>query len=579
MRRRLLLLAAAVVLAAAVPAVAHPMGNFSINHYARISPDSGGDLPQRGVSILYVIDTAEIPTVTEKQQLAADGATYLPRRGAELAKGLTLTIDGARVPLKVVSSSMTFLTGAGGLPTMRAAFTLRADATCRPGARDMTSPTPSSRGVKLTYRDDNYAGRTGWKEIVVDEARLPRGTTAVPSTAGGSTNPWAVDRSAALTHYPNMAAVLPPQDLSAGFMVEPSGAIVAETSAAEPATMTSSSSAATPRDAFTQAIARKRITPAVMALGLLIAFIFGCFHALSPGHGKAMVAAYLVGARGTIKHAFLLGSIVTITHTLGVFALGLITLFASQYIVPERLYPVLGAVSGASVCGVGVWLLYSRLRGLPDHHHHDDGHVHEHGHDHDHEHHYHTHEHEGWHTHDHETLDGAAAHFHSRDAHPEDGHGHEHLHDHTHGSGSTGEEQANTQERAHTHADARGGPGRHAHVGHQHHHIPEGPITARSLLALGISGGLVPCPSALVVLLSAIALHRVLYGLFLITAFSFGLASVLIAIGMVVVSAAHLFRRAPSSRRLLTALPVFSAAAIAVIGIVLVVQALGARAI
>ena len=101
-----------------------------------------------------------------------------------------------------------------------------------------------------------------------------------------------------------------------------------------------------------------------MLAGLLIAFMFGSFHALSPGHGKTMVAAYLVGSRGTVRHAVSLGIIVTVTHTLGVFALGLVTLFASKYVVPEKLYPILSVISGLAVFGVGVWLLTSRLRGV-----------------------------------------------------------------------------------------------------------------------------------------------------------------------------------------------------------------------
>ena len=129
----------------------------------------------------------------------------------------------------------------------------------------------------------------------------------------------------------------------------------------------------TPQDAFTQAIARKDLTPGIMLAGLLIAFVFGSLHALSPGHGKTMVAAYLVGSRGTVKHAIALGVIVTVTHTLGVFALGFVTLFASKYVVPEKLYPILSVVSGLAVFGVGIWLLTSRLRGIPDDHNH--GHL------------------------------------------------------------------------------------------------------------------------------------------------------------------------------------------------------------
>src|SRR5437870_7078170 len=91
-------------------------------------------------------------------------------------------------------------------------------------------------------------------------------------------------------------------------------------------------------------------TPGPLGLGLvltslLVAAALGALHALSPGHGKTIVGAYLVGARGTARHALFLGLVVTATHTLGVYALGLVTLTASQYIVPEQIFPWLGAAS------------------------------------------------------------------------------------------------------------------------------------------------------------------------------------------------------------------------------------------
>ncbi|MCC6444982.1 MAG: sulfite exporter TauE/SafE family protein [Armatimonadetes bacterium] len=222
-----------------------------------------------------------------------------------------------------------------------------------------------------------------------------------------------------------------------------------------------------------------------MAAGLLIAFLFGALHALSPGHGKAMVAAYLVGSRGTARHAVFLGLVVTVSHTAGVFLLGLVTLFASRHVVPDRLYPVLNIGSGLAVCAVGARLLYNR-----------------------------------------------ACHF--RDEHS-------HLHPHP--------------------------------LEHSHSHIPKGPVTAGALLALGVSGGMVPCPSALVVLLSAVALHRIAYGLALIAAFSLGLASVLVAVGLAVVSARGWISRLPASGPVLERLPVASAALITLIGIGLILRA------
>jgi ABC-type nickel/cobalt efflux system permease component RcnA len=329
--------------------------------------------------------------------------------------------------------------------------------------------------------------------------------------------------------------VVPPQDTETRFDLATGGASGQETVAAATAMTTAAQgSMPTPSDRFTRSIAEVHLTPLLIVLGILAAFVYGGFHALGPGHGKTMVAAYLVGTRGTPRHALLLGIIVTITHTLGVFALGLTTLFASRYVVPERLYPILSALSGMSVFGVGVYLLSARLRGDAS----------------------------------------AAAHSHSHE-HPHDRH-HHHHHDHNHGLD------------AHSH-------GLDHHHGHDHgfgyhtHDIPEGPVTPKALLALGVSGGLVPCPSALIVLLSAIALHRLAYGLVLITAFSLGLASVLIAIGLAVVSARGWLERLPATKRVgaplrlggsrahvlvLRGLPVASAAAVTLIGLALTLRAL-----
>jgi len=456
-------------------AAAHPMGNFAICHYARLQVDPNA------VRVHYVIDMAEIPALTEKDTLDSDHngsispaekSAYLAARATQLASGVTLTINNTPAALTLLSSDVRLSPGAGGLETLK--ITL-----------DWSAATPSGpRGI--AWEDRNYLSRTGWKEIVA-----ANGDAEVLSGAAA----FSVDRSRGLSVYPR--DVVPPQDTEAHFSAAP-GTAPASSAAAPTATRD-----ATPRDLFTQAIATRALTPGIMLAGLLVAFVFGAFHALSPGHGKAMVAAYLVGSRGTARHAVTLGLIVTITHTLGVFALGLVTLFASRYVVPEKLYPILSAISGLAVFGVGVWLLVSRLRGVPGSLHH----THEHSHN------------------------------------PPDDHRHGHGHGHGHG------------------------PGQHTHD------VPDGPITLRSLLALGISGGIVPCPSALVVLLSAVALHRIAYGMVLITAFSVGLASVLIGIGLMVVSTRHWFERFPVSEGLLRRLPVVSAAAITLIGALLIIQA------
>jgi nickel/cobalt exporter len=261
---------------------------------------------------------------------------------------------------------------------------------------------------------------------------------------------------------------------------------------------------------------------ATLAIGLAVAFGLGAIHALSPGHGKTIVAAYLVGTRGTPAHAVFLGAMVTFTHTISVFLLGFITLFLSRFVLPEKIYPVLGVISGVSIVWIGALLLRKRLGAVRGH-----AHTHEHDHHHEHGHHHEDHHHEHHHHHEHEH--------------------------HHHGP------------LVHDHGD-----------GHVHSHMPD-EVSLGSLIALGASGGLVPCPSAMVVLLSAIALGRVGLGLILLVAFSLGLAGVLMAIGLMVLYAKHLL---PDSKKsaahpAFRLIPVFSAAVIVCIGIIMTAASLG----
>ncbi len=256
-------------------------------------------------------------------------------------------------------------------------------------------------------------------------------------------------------------------------------------------------------DALAKFLHQQEITPWMVVGAIGIAFVLGAAHALTPGHGKTIVAAYLVGSRGTLKHAAFLGAMVTFTHTVTVFLLGLATLFLFQYVVPQKVTQVLGAISGLSIVAIGAWMLWKRARGPAHahHHHHDD-----HAHAHDHHHH------------------------------------HDHAHDHDHG----------------------------------HSHMPE-EVSWSSLVALGASGGLVPCESALVLLLSAIALRRVGLGLLLLVAFSLGLAIVLMAIGMLVIYAKNWLPESTKSggSAFLRWMPVASAAVVMVLGILMTSVSLG----
>jgi nickel/cobalt exporter len=281
------------------------------------------------------------------------------------------------------------------------------------------------------------------------------------------------------------------------------------------------------QDALARLLHQPEITPWMMAAAIGIAFALGAAHALTPGHGKTIVAAYLVGSRGTLKHAAFLGAMVTFTHTVSVFLLGMATLFLFQYVVPENITRVLGAVSGLSIVAIGAWMLYKRLQGTAHTHTHADHHHHDHDHDHDH-HHQHDHPHD--HSHEH-------------------GHDHDHRHDHGH---------------------------THEHGPHTHSHMPE-EVSWSGLVALGASGGLVPCESALVLLLSAIALRRVGLGLVLLVSFSLGLAIVLMGIGILVIYAKNLL---PESHRaggnpFFRWMPVASAAVVLVLGLLMTGVSLG----
>ena len=469
------------------PVHAHPMGNFAICHYARIVANKDGRLTVR-----YLLDRAEIPTVTEKTTLhpgdsgvltPAETSAYLAAQAASLIPNLDIEADGERLPLTLVDSHLTLSPGAGGLQTLKVTF-------------DLQATLPTTQPLTVSYADHNYEERTGWKEIVLVGAG---GASITGSPLGAD------DRSRGLSVYPK--DVIPPQDTTAQFRVAFDGSSPATTAPAAQGTHVSSLTN-TPRDAFTQAIASKKLTPLVILLGLFIAFIYGGIHALSPGHGKTIVGAYLVGSRGTAWHAVYLGATVTITHTLGVFALGFVTLFAAKYIVPEKTVSHSGSHFRRRDHRLGLESIYSA---------------------------------------------------------PDGRHGLRRAH----APVPDGRRRCQPCGQS-TLSHAHGG-------GMMHSHLPPGadgaPVTWVSLLTLGISGGLLPCPSALVVLLSAVALHRVGYGLALVTAFSLGLAGTLTMIGLLFLHAGRLLSRSKLnffSSPVMRIVPIFSALFVVGAGIFLV---------
>lgn len=460
----------------------HPMGNFSVSHYTRLAPE--GDR----LTILYSLDLAEIPTFEVSRNLKrnatlADVEQLAKQKMPDWVGNLKVSANGQPLALAIDKIEAWATDGAGGMPVVRV-------------AAHLSTPTPEV--VSLKFEDPNFDGRAGWKEIVAvagPRAKLIRSSAT------------SQDRSKALAEYPADPAFVPPQELNASLEWQSTLAPAPPKQELESTLAAGGPPEQAPgtvqRGDFLSTLLGKKEIPFHLALlGIGMAFVLGAIHAMSPGHGKTIVAAYLVGSRGTIQHAAFLGGMVTFTHTISVFLLGFATLFLSKYVLPEKIVPWLGAISGLSIVLIGLSLFRKRLavlRGKDEPHHHH--------------------------------------------------HGHSHGHEHHHGDGNL----------------------------HHHHHVPQGEVTLAGLIALGVSGGLVPCPSALVLLLSAIALGRTGYGLLLLVAFSFGLAIVLMAIGAAVLYAKNLV---PSSERLTENaafrwIPVLSAAVIVCVGVLMTGKSIG----
>ncbi len=461
---------------------AHPLGNFSINQFSKIEPTAVK------IRIRQVLDIAEIPTfqLTTDIDSNDDGKldqtelnSWLGRMTPQYVSNLDLSISGEGRQLTVESSEVSALPGAGGLSIIRIGWDLSADV-AEPG--------------RVVFHNNNYAERLGWNEIFVSR---DSSINVFDSTAFGN----AVTDE--LKAYPQNSIIAPLAERTAEFSYvvgnAPEGSkLLTARNGAEVVLVQ--------KDMLAELISVKEITPLVIMIGLFIAFGLGALHALSPGHGKTIVGAYLVGSKGTPKHALFLGLVVTITHTLGVFALGLITLFASNYILPDRLMPFLSFVSGLLVFFIGISLFKERLFSAL-----------------------------GW---------KAAS------------HGHSHSHD-------------NGENHSHDRLT-------HSHGGSTHTHMPPKDISLKSLLGLGISGGLLPCPSALVLMLSAISLGRVGYGLVLTLVFSLGLAATLTTVGLVFLFVGKAFGNSSlSQNRIFKAMPAISSLVIACVGAVICYKSIG----
>jgi nickel/cobalt exporter len=452
-------LAATLVAAGAAPAAAHPLGNFTVNAYSglRVGPDR--------LVVDYVVDLAEIPAFQARKAIDADrdgrvggaeATSWRDRECPRLAGGLRATVDGQPLPLAVTGSTLTFPEGVGGLETLRLECALAGPL-----------PPGSSAARSLAYTDANQEGRVGWREITAVGDRATLDAADVPPTSP----------SARLTSYPSDQLSSPLDQRAATLRFRPGGPPAPQ--AADPASESPASRCEAPRRgtladpeagcaglstppakppvrggvdrataALTALVGERSRAPGFVGVALLLAVVLGAAHALAPGHGKTVMAAYLVGLRGTARQAATIGATVTLTHTAGVLALGLV-LSATRAVASERVYPWLGLGSGLLLAAVGLGLL---VRARPGHHHH--------------------HPHRDPHDHPHPQEDGA----------------------------------------------------------HRDHAGP--PLGRRGLVALGLAGGLVPSPSAVVVLLGGIALGQAWLGVALVLAYGVGMAATLTGVGL-----------------------------------------------
>jgi ABC-type nickel/cobalt efflux system permease component RcnA len=544
--RRLGVLAAGIAagaagsLALAPAAAAHPLGNFTVNQYSglRVQPD--------GVVVDYVLDMAEIPAFqTRSQEVDADrDGVVSPAeqdrwRAAScrrLSTQVTVSADGVPVPLSVARSALGFPAGTAGLVTLRLDCTLH-------------GPARVDRPVHLSYQDAAYTDRVGWREVTA----VGDGTTLAASTVPATS---ASDR---LRVYPAGLLAAPLDVRGAELDARPGGSRVAAapTGGQPRAPLARGVDRAT--SAFTALIGQRRLTVAFGLAAVLLSVLLGALHALAPGHGKTAMAAFLVGGGGTLRQALAVGLAVTATHTVGVLVLGAV-LVTSVTLAPQRLYPWLGLVSGVLLAGVGASLIRRGRAGAR-------GHGHDHGDDHG----------------------DSRGHGHGRG----DDHGSQPARRHDDGAAAAG--------HPHPREEGRADRDRHGYPRHQHPapalvsaqpgaagaepgvHPPSPgragngpPIRRRALLVMGFVGGMVPSPSALVVLLGAVALGRTWFGMLLVVGYGAGMAAALMGIGLLLARGRRFLERRnlhPRARAITARLPVLTAGLIVAVGLGLATQA------
>ncbi|HEY8088050.1 MAG TPA: sulfite exporter TauE/SafE family protein [Polyangiaceae bacterium] len=446
---------AAALVCVSLPAAAHPAGFTSVNRYVGVECTAEGAL-----RVAYLLDFAEMPSYAELEELDADHdgqlspaeqRAYLDRRLPPLVAAWTVVLDGARASPRVMGSRLEILEGERGLSTVRIEAEVRVD---RPAAAP-----PVGTEVTVVVHDGALADHAGWREMAASDSS---GSTL----AGGPKE----DPSRALAYVPGAT---PPRVDDASFRFHLSPAVPG------PAAPVAAPAFPAPRvdpwlASVSQAMRGSSDSPAFTLLALVLALGLGAAHALSPGHGKALAATYLTGARARPSQALLFGATVTASHTAVVFLVGLGAIAVEHTVGSDRLLRGLEALSAVVVVGLGLWQLSARWR------------------------------------------------------------------------------------------EATGAAGDHSH--------DEGP-RGGSVVALGLSAGITPCPSALAILLAAVALHRYAFGLALVGAFSLGVAVTLTAAGLLVVLARRRLERVPSAGRLLRWLPVASSLCVLVLGVLLCASA------
>ena len=417
---------------------AHPLGNFTVNTSLglRIAPDR--------VAVDLVVDMAEIPAVQARRGIDTDGdgavsdkeaSDHAARACPDAGGRIDVDVDGRRAPVTVTSAGVTFPAGNAGLPTLRLTCGFVAEVGEHRGEREVAVSSTA------------FTDRVGWREITAVGDR----TTVVTSNVAQASS------SARLTAYPEDMLSSPPDQRQATVRVRPGGPAAPAVNGTVPgARMAQPRGLDGATRSFTSLVARQQLTVGFGILALGLAAGLGAVHAFAPGHGKTVMAAYLVGERGSVRQAAVIGLTVTATHTAGVLILGL-ALSASTSLAPESVYPWLGVASGLVLAGVGAGMLVRASGRRPQ-------------------------------------LVPAHA-----------GHSHAHAHEHGHGH-------------------------------HDHDHEPER-LDWRSLVPLGLAGGMVPSPSAIVVLLGAIALGRAWFGVALVLAYGLGMAATLTGAGLALVRA------------------------------------------